>query len=615
MAETRETEGRKLPALVITLLGILWLAVFPLACDFTYAHITEAKWTAMWVGTGLSIPAACFVLGWMEAGRMRRPALLPLFLVLGLLSWTAVAAHEGSWADAVNDRGQLVTIWGDARFEGLLAQAGYTLIFLGMSLYPVKLCRVSAAAAAALGLFTLLTAVQYTGTNPLGFFPEGFNIRANYEFQGTIGNIDMVVGYLALVTPLTLLPWLLRGGAGRGWAAAGGLCGVALFLFTEVQAGYFALAVLCAALVYFMLTRPACRGRGFLLLAGMAGTLLLRRSVLLPWLDGSEEVCLNLSPDAWKPVLLGLGAAGLLAGLLLRKREGGKGLSRRTALLILGGLALCSLLAVALLPLPQSAGGLWELHEILQGRPQDSFGSERWGVWRIAVDMALDHPVAGIGPDTFSQAEEGYLADAFMLLEQHFDNPHNLFLGYLYASGFPGLLLYLALLGVLLRQCLRGGDAGAVLGVALLCYLAQGCFTFSICLISPMAWAVMGMAAALGRGGRRQDGEHNEGRTDHDHTGGAETESPSGAEARLCHHPADRPDGGAAPAAEQGPDEHGGGPLHGPDRLGQCQHHAECDAAAAAGDAEPGPGLLPGGGGHGGAGLPAVLPEPGADQQ
>ena len=33
--------------------------------------------------------------------------------------------------------------------------------------------------------------------------------------------------------------------------------------------------------------------------------------------------------------------------------------------------------------------------------------------------------------------------------------------------------------------------------LAVLCYLVQGMFTFSICLVSPMFWAVMGMAAAL----------------------------------------------------------------------------------------------------------------------
>ncbi len=529
MEEIRTGKARDIPALVTALLGILWLGVFPLACDFTYEHITEAKWVAMWIGIGLSVPAAAFGLGWQRARGEARVRLLAPILALALLGWMTVTAFEGSWADTLNAEGRRVTLWGDLRFEGVIAQAGYTLVFLCLCLAPVRLKPVAIAAAAALALFTGLCAWQYTDTNPLGFFPEGFGIIPNYEFQGTIGNIDMVVGYLALAVPLTLLPWLLRGGVGRGFVAAAGLGGVALFFFTEVQAGYVALLAFAAAMLYFFLTRPDCRGRAILLLGAMAGALLLRKCVLLPWLDASDRLC----PDWYFGSL-------------------------KIALLLL----LLAVLAVALLPVPRSMGGLWEIHETLQGRGQDSFGSERLGVWRIAWDMALDHPIVGIGPDTFNVAAEGYLADAFMVLEQSFDTPHNLFLGYLYGSGFPGLILYLALLAAVLHRCRRGGETGAVLAAALLCYLAQGCFTFSICIISPMAWAVMGMAAALAP---KENAESSARSETNDPGVSGEAAGPDGPAAELPHDPADCADGGPAlPGGESG-DDHGPVPLPGPD--------------------------------------------------
>ena len=43
------------------------------------------------------------------------------------------------------------------------------------------------------------------GVNVLGLFPAGHSIYTNYEFQSTIGNIDMVSGYLSLVVPLLLV--------------------------------------------------------------------------------------------------------------------------------------------------------------------------------------------------------------------------------------------------------------------------------------------------------------------------------------------------------------------------------------------------------------------------
>ena len=67
MGEIRTEKARSIPALVTALLGVLWLGVFPLACDFTYEHITEAKWVAMWIGIALTVPAAAFGLGGQRA--------------------------------------------------------------------------------------------------------------------------------------------------------------------------------------------------------------------------------------------------------------------------------------------------------------------------------------------------------------------------------------------------------------------------------------------------------------------------------------------------------------------------------------------------------------------
>ena len=44
--------------------AVLWLGVFPLAGDFSYAHITRAKWIAMGLGLipTLACGAACLIL-------------------------------------------------------------------------------------------------------------------------------------------------------------------------------------------------------------------------------------------------------------------------------------------------------------------------------------------------------------------------------------------------------------------------------------------------------------------------------------------------------------------------------------------------------------------------
>ena len=74
-------------------------------------------------------------------------------------------------------------------------------------------------------------------------------------------------------------------------------------------------------------------------------------------------------------------------------------------------------------------------------------------------------------------------------------------LAVLAGSGLPALVLYLALVISLAVHSLRKPDAfSRAVGVSVLLYSVQGFFSFSICLVSPMAWAVFGMACADGEG-------------------------------------------------------------------------------------------------------------------
>jgi O-antigen ligase len=101
----------------------------------------------------------------------------------------------------------------------------------------------------------------------------------------------------------------------------------------------------------------------------------------------------------------------------------------------------------------------------------------------------------------FYYAMRDYLQATGNVLGENFDNPHNLYLAVLAGSGLPALVLYLALVISLAVHSLRKPDAfSRAVGVSVLLYSVQGFFSFSICLVSPMAWAVFGMACADGEG-------------------------------------------------------------------------------------------------------------------
>ncbi len=489
-----EEKRTRRPDVVWTALAALWLAVFPLWQGGSYSSITRDKWLAALVLTGVSAVAAlCALLAERRGERLRLTAAHAIAVLYW--GWVALSAVFGAWSNCVNADGRKAALWGAIRYEGLWTQLSYGVVFLVMSLRPVRLRPTLYAMGAALLAFGAVTAWQYLGGNPLGLYPAGRSIHTNYEFQGTLGNIDMVSAYLSLITPALLIGYAREGG---GFFLGAGLCGAALLLCIEVQSGLLMLLVLMGMLAATLLRGPAPRRtRAAAALLGCGGCALLRWSVVLPWLDGGEALALR---SGWPWLAVGYAAMAAAAMTAVRRWRGGY-VSVRAALAFVAAVVLVVLVAAAALPVPESAGGLWELHEVLNGRPRDEFGSWRLGAWRHTLHLTRQHPLFGLGPDTFFYAMQAHLAEEGATLGETYDNPHNLLLGVAANSGLPALMLFLALLALVLTGCWRrrANPASLPLAAAVLCYLTQGMFTFSICLTSPMFFAALGMAACAGR--------------------------------------------------------------------------------------------------------------------
>lgn len=481
------------------IMGMLWLGLFPLWQDLSYAHITRAKWIGALVLCGATVLLGAGMMIWLAAKKRLRQELRvhPAQLAaLGYFVWVALSACFGSWAWHTNAQGQLTVVVGAIRYEGLLTQLCYGLIFLTMSLFPPKEKYVLAAASATLIIFGLVVALQYTGMNVLGLFPAGRSIFTNYEFQGTIGNIDMVSGYLCLVTPLMLGTFVVREKGGWHLLAAGA-AGAAILWCIEVQSGLIALLMLCGLLLLLMLRFPAYRVRGCVVLAAVMAGLALRGMLFLPWLDSDaprtvQPVLFTMTPKA----LIGvLGVAVLLVLTAVFRRHPGKAMPVRGIICLVLAAVILVLGVVIYAPVPQTAGGLYELHEVLNGRPQDQFGSWRLGVWRHSLDMSKDQLLFGSGPDTYYHAMFNHLQLVGATLGENVDNPHNEYVAILCNNGLPALVLYGLLLCWLVTACCR--QKRWPLALAIGCFALQGFFSFSICLVTPMFWAVLGMAASL----------------------------------------------------------------------------------------------------------------------
>lgn len=493
---TLTKEKGRVPAWVMTVLGALWLGFFPLWQDGSYTRITRAKWLGMLGLSGLTAAAVfVIVIALLIRREGKKIRLHPIQgLALAYLAWVLLSACCGSMASSINDNGQLTVWMGARRYEGALTLSCYVGVFLLMSLYPPRLRVVLNVASLGMLIYATIVALQYLGHNPFGLFPAPLNVRTTYEFQGPIGNIDMVSNYVCLIMPALLFSFVLNR-TGLLCLLAGSV-GMLMLLMMEVQSSEITLAVVLGALVILMLLRPKTRGRGCVALACALAMLTLRLLTGLPWLDGTEDLLFPFAPAVWKFAPLMVAALLLLLAAWLSRRPGPAAPVWCVVLLVALGIA-AALAAVLLISFPEGSA-LWELGEVLHGRPQDSFGSERLGIWRLTLELAQRSLIFGTGPDAFWYAMPEYMIETNQqVLWQRFDNPHNMLLTVLSGSGVPALLLYIALMAAMTVVCLRASRRDP-LSLALLAGLAayqlQGLFTFSICLVSPMFWALLGIA-------------------------------------------------------------------------------------------------------------------------
>ncbi len=488
------TQRIRYPAWAAAALGCVWLGVFPLWQDGSFSRITRAKWIGMLILTAVTLLATAIT---AVAARIRKEKMplrpsVPAALGFVYFLLVALSAFLGAWRHVLNSQGQLTVFFGAVRYEGLITQLCYCAIFLCMAMMRPRLDVILHASSAVLMIFTAITALQYAGVNVLGLYPAGRSIRTNYEFQGTIGNIDMVAGYVTLILPLALAAFVQQ--RRGGWHLfISGLCGMLLIFCMEVQCSVIALAALLGMLILLSLRHPETRPRTLLTLACAALAASIRQMLVLPWLDGGN--ILTLQVDGLSIPLL-LVTVMLIAASLLIRQHPGKALSLRAIILLVAVLCIAASALIYLLPIP-AGNGLWELREMLHGRAEDAFGSERIGIWRLTLGMSSESwpkLLLGHGPDTFLYTMDDYLTRTSQSLVQRFDNPHNMLLAILANNGLPAMLAFIALCAAAILRGLRRGMAP--LALSALCYLIQGMFTFSICLVTPMFWCVMGLLIA-----------------------------------------------------------------------------------------------------------------------
>lgn len=146
----------------------------------------------------------------------------------------------------------------------------------------------------------------------------------------------------------------------------------------------------------------------------------------------------------------------------------------------------------------------------LSGR---SSSTQRVELWKSAVEIAVDRPLTGTGPDTFELVFPRYQTATFVEqygADQRANGPHNVFLNRLTANGVVGLLAFVwVVLAALLLLAQRWRHASVTdrriltgLAASVTAFVVQASFNVEQVALTTTFWVVLGLTAIALTGGR-----------------------------------------------------------------------------------------------------------------
>jgi len=229
-------------------------------------------------------------------------------------------------------------------------------------------------------------------------------------------------------------------------------------------------------------------------------------------------------PDARQPARYRLllrvvlaSAAVLMGGVLLLTKSRGGYLAAAAGVLALLWLSGCRKLALVLLIVCVVVGG-WVIStggdaqttlDLVDQSTDPATMAFRVNVWRVALWMVADFPFTGVGMGTFNDV--GALLYPFY--ETQNPGTHNVYIQAGVDLGLPGLIAYLALLGLVVWMAWQAVRRFKDNGQPMLITVAVGCLSGIIALLAHglidntmwntraafLPWLVIGMLAALHR--------------------------------------------------------------------------------------------------------------------
>lgn len=484
---------RAFPAIVPMLVAVALLVVL--------AQIGGGYAVETWTPIALALLALLAVTAWaLPLRALPRPVLVA---VVALAAYTAWSALSVSWAA---DKGEA--------WSGTDRTLLYLVVFVLFALWPQRgrtATVVLALWTLAMAVFGVLTVLRLGGADAARTILFGDRLASPVDYPNAAAALWLMPVWPAVALAAERrLPAPLRGVlAGAVVVFAG------LGLLTQSRGG--ALAVAIVLVVWFAAWPGRVRRLAVLVpvavaVGAAAPTLLHVGTRINAGQDPASQLAASRTAILVGAIVVALvvGAGALLERHMRLSTEREHRVHRMLGAIAIAGVAVAIVGGLVAVGHPAervrhawtSFKGGYATNAATGPRLVSGLGSNRYDFYRVGLDVFLDHPVAGIGADNFTQE---YLRRGHSTEDPRY--PHSVVTRTLAQTGIVGALLLAVALGAAalaaVRAAYRGGPEAALVacgaaGVALY-WLVHGAgdWLWEIAGLGAPAFALLGLACSL----------------------------------------------------------------------------------------------------------------------
>lgn len=503
--------GEKLRERIIDIFLVMILGIFPLVFHDYYFDILPTKYTFYYISALIMIVlvAGSWLLEKCKFGIQKGEK---VFSKLWVVDWSILAFLASVTISTLLSKYPFAAFWGnEGRLTGL-----FLLLIYGAGYFAISRCWKLKNWYLALFLFSgmlvcIFGITDYFRMDLLGFKEHMVESQLSM-FTSTMGNINTYTAYVALILAVAAV---LFATAKKGtYVVLNFVCMCIAFLaliMGQSDNAYLSLLVLLGLLPLYLLGIPGGMKRYLIIVATffscIQGIDWVNHRFTTVGLVGIFGYLVKSDKLLW--LVIGMWFLTAMSYIFDKKYPNMPLVSAKTG----RGLwfALVVIIGVAVIGLLIDANFLGHADRYAAVKRyvvfDDSWGSDRGGIWRLAMENYLQFPwyqkLFGYGPETF----------AILLLENNkqemwnmggvlYDNAHNEYLQYLITLGAAGLVTYLSFIGsAAIRMVKRTKKNPYVMAIlfALLCYWAQALVNINLPIVSPFMWVLLPMGLAASR--------------------------------------------------------------------------------------------------------------------